>query len=228
MIVAIILARSNSKGIPHKNLRKVGGVSLVGRAILAAQKSEIFDRIIVSTDGDDIRIEAQSYNCEVVMRPIELADDKTTSINSMIYTIKKLRIFDGICFLLQPTSPLRTSNDILNAYSIFKKQMQGCLVSVTSCRQHPYKCIVENIHGVFNAVSEINFLEAPRQTLPVAYHPNGAIYINFINDILNYSRFFIEPISIYKMSKNSSIDIDTIQDLQIANEIITKDGKRYE
>ncbi|NLK66993.1 MAG: NTP transferase domain-containing protein [Campylobacteraceae bacterium] len=222
-VIAVILARAGSKGIKNKNLSEVGGVSLLARAILAAKNSGIFSEIIVSTDGENIALEAQKYGAKVVYRPLSLASDSATSIDAMLHALEELSLKDGIAVLLQPTSPLRNETHIKEAFLKFKQNKIGSLISVKKSTHHPFKSIVLD-GGEFRAVRELKDLESPRQLLPLSYDPNGAIYINFIEDLFKYRRFFIEPIDIYEMDQENSIDIDSLEDLQKANLVLEKKG----
>ncbi|QCD45342.1 cytidylyltransferase domain-containing protein [Campylobacter mucosalis] len=214
--VAVILARANSKGLVNKNLRKVGGISLVARAITQAINSGVFDKIILSTDGDEIAKEGFKYDIKVIKRPEYLASDTASSISAVLHALSELKIAKGTSVLLQPTSPLRTAKHIKEAFEIFTKTNTGSLVSVTECKSHPFKMIIEN-DSIFYPVNDLKSLELPRQILPKAYLPNGAIYINSIADLFEFKRFFIEPLNLYKMDEISSVDIDSLQDLKRAN-----------
>lgn len=221
MNIAIILARQNSKGIPLKNLQKVGGVSLLGRAILSAKNSSIFDKIVVSTDGELIADEAKKYDYVIVIkRPNELATDTATSISGVIHALDELAINNGICCLLQPTSPLRTAEHIIDAYELFKnQQFTGSIISACLIEHHPYKSLIlEN--GQYKEVRLLADLESPRQQLPKAYRPNGAIYFNDIQQLKSSQRFFNEPIALYEMNEQDSIDIDNQADLVRANQYL--------
>lgn len=224
-VLAIILARAGSKGIKDKNLQKVGTKSLLEIAINSAKNSQIFDDVIVSTDGQNLKQEALRCGARVVDRPLELAMDNSTSINSMIHALNELNLTKGICVLLQPTSPFRDENHIKEAFKKFQKSKKGSLISVKRSSFHPYKNLIfEN--DKFIPVKELKDLESPRQVLPPAFTPNGAIYINFIEDLLKFKRFFIEPINIYEMDEESSLDIDTNEDLQKANILLGTSNDR--
>lgn len=220
MNIAIILARQNSKGIPLKNLQTVGGISLLGRAILSAQNSGIFNKIVVSTDGDMIADEAKKYGVIIIKRPDELANDTATSIGGVIHALNELNIDNGICCLLQPTSPLRTDKHIVDAYELFSNQnLKGSIVSACITEHHPYKSLILE-KGQYQAVRLLADLESPRQQLPRAYRPNGAIYFNDIQQLKENQRFFNEPIALYEMNEIDSIDIDNQADLERANRYI--------
>ena len=222
--VAIILARQNSKGIPLKNLALVGGQSLLTRAVLAAEKSSIFTHIIISTDGDLIAEEAKKYDSvTLIRRPEYLANDVATSISGVLHALDELGIYEGSVCLLQPTSPLRSEKHIIEAYNLFLKQeKQGSVVSVCEAEHHPYKFLLKDEQDSYQPVRNLVDLESPRQTLPKAYRPNGAIYFNEIKLLREKKAFFFEPIALYSMSANESVDIDTPQDLIYANQILEK------
>lgn len=222
-MIAIILARQNSKGVPLKNLRQVGGVSLLARTIIEAQKSACFSRIIVSTDGEKIRAEAQKYGAEVVIRPDELATDTASSISGVVHCLQTLNIQSGYCALLQVTSPLRTAQHIqAAACKLFSSSSCKSLVSVCKAEHHPYKMILR-IDEQYAPVHQYGDLEKPRQVLPQAFRLNGAIYINQVKDLLSQNKFFIEPFELFEMSSEDSIDIDCEDDLKQVERILNKD-----
>ncbi|TNH06296.1 acylneuraminate cytidylyltransferase family protein [Testudinibacter sp. TR-2022] len=216
--IAIILARAGSKGIPNKNLQLVKGISLIGRAIISAQQCSYFNQIIVSTDGTSIAKEAEKYGAEVIIRPEHLATDRAKSIDSLLHVFSSKNITSGLSVMLQPTSPFRTSEDIMAAVKTHKITQRGlgCVVSVKEMEEHPYKMLIWD--GVsYTPISNAKYLEYPRQSLPRVVKHNGAIYVNRIEDLIQHHRFFIEPIGTYLMPEDRSIDIDTVEDLLKAN-----------
>lgn len=223
--IAIILARQNSKGIPLKNLQTVGGVSLLGRAIESAKQSGVFTHVVVSTDGDLIAQEAEKYTDVIIIkRPDELANDTATSISGVLHALDNLtkihKIQIDIVCLLQPTSPMRTAKHIQDSFALFEQQaFSGSVISASALSQHPYKCLVQ-VGDEYQPVHLLSDLESPRQQLPKAFAPNGAIYFNHINNLQKNQRFFNQPICLYEMNERDSLDIDTPDDLVYANQLI--------
>ncbi|AGW93678.1 cytidylyltransferase domain-containing protein [Cupriavidus sp. DF5525] len=217
--IAMIPARANSKGLPGKNLKRVGGISLIGRAIDAAHASGVIDRILVTTDGDAIAEEARRCGAEVAMRPPHLAEDHSRSIDAVCHALEALGVTQGLCLLLQPTSPLRTGADIAEAVRLYTKSGRGSVVSVCESAHHPYKTLLLQ-DGQYRPVLDMRAFEAPRQALPQAVQLNGAIYANRIEDLLVQRTFFCEPMAYYLMPMSRSIDIDSEADLALANHLV--------
>lgn len=219
-IVAIVTARGGSKGVPGKNLRPVGGISLVGRAIRAAAAAACFDRIVLTTDSPEIAAEGARHGALCIDRPARLADDGAKSIDAVLDTLDQLaargEAFD-LCVLLQPTSPLRTAADINAAVERFRALKTGCLFSVCACEHHPLKTMLVQ-DGQLVAVRDPALLEAPRQSLPAAFRPNGAIYVNRVDDLRRVRSFFVQPFHFVEMDATRSLDIDSEADLALANQ----------
>lgn len=218
--VAVIPARGGSKGIKDKNLQLVGQHSLVARAILVAKEVNCIDKVIVSTDSDKIAQEAIAYGALVHKRSAKNSGDFAKTIDVLKEMIEDMGLQNDICVLLQPTSPLRDSQDVLRAIRQYEENyQQGSVATVVSSEYHPFKMIVKTDLG-FVPVTILSDLEEPRQKLPKAFRVNGAVYVIAFYDLLKEQSFFVQPQAFIEMSEQNSIDIDTYTDLQRANQML--------
>ena len=231
-ILGLITARGGSKGIPDKNIRNLVGKPLIAWTIEAALSSLCLDRVIVSTEDDRIADLALQYGAKVpFMRPAELAQDRSSSVDVAIHALKWLSEFEGYSpdyvMLLQPTSPLRTSKDIQQAVSIVSEDPTASVVSVTQAHPHPYwmKTVLPN--GSLSDIFPAEKVPTRRQDLPPAYAFNGAIYIVKPEVLLTQKTFIPENTLAYIMPPENSLDIDTPWEFYLA-ELILKDRLRYE
>lgn len=222
--LALIPARGGSKGLKDKNIRQLNNKPLLAYTIEAAKESRIFDRIIVSTDSEEIAAVALKYGAEVpFMRPKELATDTASSMDVLIYTIELLQEsndkYDYVA-LLQPTSPLRTSQDIVGAVNLLIEKNANSVVSVCKVEHSPLwsNTLPEDLSLKDFIRPEIRNLR--RQDLPIFYRLNGAIYIVKVSYILESKDFFGQESYAYIMPVNRSVDIDTELDLVLAEVLL--------
>lgn len=221
-ILALILARGGSKGLPGKNILPLKDKPLIAWTIESAKKSKYIDRIVLSTDSNEIAEVAQKFGCDVpFMRPAELAKDSTPSIDPIIHALQALpREFDSV-LILQPTSPLRSTDDIDGIIEYFYTEQASTAVSVTEVESHPYWTF--RIEGAKLVPFIDDGLKATRrQDLPPAYSINGALYLTKTDFVLK-NRALIDPQTIaYKMPQERSIDIDTGEDLALCEFYLQK------
>lgn len=214
-IVAIITARGGSKGLPKKNVLPLNGKPLIAYTIEAAVKSHIFDKVVVTTDDEEIKNVSLSFGAEVIDRPAELATDSASSIDVLLHALESLQEEQFTHFmLLQPTSPLRDKYHIREAVDLYKEQRGNSLVSVVEEQHPPYKLLVENGEEVIPLFSE-KHLTMPRQQLLKTYRINGAMYLANTVLFLSSKNLFEKPLFIYKMSQKNSMDIDNQDDLNL-------------
>ena len=221
--IAIIPARSGSKGVKDKNIRDLCGKPLMSYTIEAALNSGEFDEIMVSTDSEKYAEIAKECGASVpFLRSSETATDKASSwdmVNEVLTGYKKLgKVFDTFC-LLQPTSPLRDAEDIKNAYSIYREKADFAVVSVCEAEHSPLWCGHLPESGEF-----INFLSTEsmkqRQAGKKYYRLNGAIYIVNCKRFENESFLYQQGSFAYIMPQNKSVDIDTEIDFKLAEVIM--------
>jgi CMP-N,N'-diacetyllegionaminic acid synthase len=225
-VIALITARGGSKSIPRKNIKMLAGKPLIAWTIEAALQSRKVDRVLISTDDDEIAKVAQSLGVEVpFLRPSELAQDDSSHIAVVLHALEMLR--EGICFeedsllLLQPTSPCRTSDDIDNAVALGERVSADAVIGVTAVENHPYltKRIREDGTLEDFMTSDIPYLR--RQDLPPAYGINGALYLNRCRSLLAEKTFTPRRTHPYIMLPEHSLDVDTEWDFHLAELVLT-------
>ena len=223
--LAIIPARSGSKGLPDKNIKLLNGVPLLAYSIKAAQESNMFDEIMVSTDSKKYADIAMQYGASVpFLRSEELSGDSAGSwgvVMEVLRCYQKLgSVFDTVC-LLQPTSPLRTADDIIAGYELLKCKCADAVTSVCEAEHSPLWCMTL---GEDLSLSEFNKRDEdrPRQQLPIYYRLNGAIYIRKIFYFYDVIKIKDDSDFAYVMPKKRSVDIDTVFDFSYADYIMRK------
>lgn len=228
-ILAIIPARSGSKRIPKKNIRMLHRKPLLVYTIDAVKNSNHVTRFVVSTDDYNIAQVSQSSGAEVIMRPLELARDETPTEDVIINVLEQLQnkeqYIPELIILLQPTSPLRTTEDIDNAIKIFLTSSSKSLISVTEYDHTPY--------WAFRIEKEILKQEFNRgslkrsQDVPKLYRPNGSIFIIRVETFLKNRSFYTNQILPYVMPRERSIDIDDEFDFSFAEFLLKKNEGKH-
>lgn len=223
-ILAIIPARGGSKRIPNKNIIDLCNNPLISYSILAAKSSEYIERIIVSTDDKRITEVSETYGVEVLKRPKNLALDNTPTIDVVIHALDALKeknYTPSIIILLQPTSPLRTTNDIDNAITLFLNSNYESLISVCELGHSPFWSLKIK-DGFLKPLFGKKYFKMRSQDFEKAYRPNGAIFITKPETINKYRSFYTKNIVPFIMPIESSIDIDGEIDLMLAELFIQK------
>jgi CMP-N,N'-diacetyllegionaminic acid synthase len=213
-VLALIPARGGSKTLPRKNVLRVGDRPLLAWTIEAARAARCVDRLILSSDDEEIIEVARQYGCDVpFVRPVNLATDTTPTIDVVIHALDAVPGYDVVA-LLQPTSPLRTGADIDAACAMLEARGAPSCVSVALAEQSPYWMYSLEEGGGLKAVLGDHREFNRRQELPPIYVLNGAIYIAEI-DWLRRTRSFASAATLgYIMPRERSIDIDTAADFE--------------
>ncbi|MCW5939055.1 MAG: acylneuraminate cytidylyltransferase family protein [Fimbriimonadaceae bacterium] len=212
--------------MPGKNLCEVGGVSLIGRAVRAALESGVIDRTVVSTDCQKIAAEAERHGADVpYLRPAELATDRASSLEVALHALQweeENRSPVDELVLLQPTSPLRSADDVrLSSASL--RDGAPAVVSVVESEAHPWFLSTLLDDGILSP-----FMPPPegywrRQDVPRVYRPNGAVYWIKTSVLLTEKTFMPIGTRAYVMPADRSVDIDTRDDLEFARWLVTRD-----
>jgi len=221
-VLAIIPARSGSKGIPLKNIKKLNKKPLVQYTIDVAKKCKMIDRVIVSTDDKKIANICKKLGAEVpFLRPKKISGDLSPMENVVSHAVDFLEnesYFPDIIVLLQPTSPFRSDKEIDKAIRIFSKSKATSLVEVKKTNNHPYKSFKKKNELLIPF--EMNFQKYhARQTLPEIFYPTGSLYIFWNKTLKKYNSIYGTKILTY-LQDNETIDIDTEFDFFIAEMMI--------
>lgn len=212
-VLAIIPARGGSKGVPGKNIRLLNGKPLIAWTIEEVEKSKYIDRAIVSTEDDAIIKAALQYRGDVPFkRPDYLAQDGTAGTLPVMHAIEQLPGYDYIV-LLQPTSPLRSYEDMDACIELCVKS-NATVASVTEPEKNPYWMF--QLGAKEQLIPLMGRVEALlRQDLPKVYSLNGAVYVSSVEEFKKTGVFITEQTVGYVMPRERSIDIDTLIDFQI-------------
>jgi N-acylneuraminate cytidylyltransferase/CMP-N,N'-diacetyllegionaminic acid synthase len=223
-VLALIPARGGSKGLPGKNIRPLAGKPLITWTIEAALQSRLCDQVMVSADDEKIAAVARQYGAAVpFMRPPELAADEASSMDVIIHAMnwqnEHGQSFDWL-LLLQPTSPLRSFEDIRKAAELLTKKRAAAVVSVCESEHSP---LWMNIIGP--DLNMRDFLAGEhqnknRQQLGKYYRLNGAIYLARWDFLMERRSFFSENTYAYIMEPERSADIDRELDFKFAEFLI--------
>lgn len=222
-ILAIIPARAGSKRVPQKNIRNFCGKPLIAWTIEAALNSKIFDEIIVNSDSEEILSIGKEYGASTPFRrPASLATDNATSTDVILHTIQYYeennKAFD-IIVLLQPTSPLKTSDHIQEAIDLYIDKKASSVISVCEL-EHPIQwCNTLDKSLDMNNFLSKNVNNKRSQDLDQHYRLNGAIYILDTEKFKKHKTSIIPNSFAYIMEQYASIDIDTELDFTIAEAI---------
>jgi YrbI family 3-deoxy-D-manno-octulosonate 8-phosphate phosphatase len=221
--LALIPARGGSKGIPRKNIRLFAGYPLIAWSIAAAKQSELVTRVIVSTDDGEIAAVAHEYGAETpFLRPVELAQDKTTDLPVFEHALKWLEDVEGyhpdVIVQLRPTSPIRPRRMVDDAIRILLEHADAdCVRGVVPAAQNPFKMWRFNGEGKpLNPLLEDDGIaepyNAPRQILPPVYWQTG--HIDAIRDATIAQKKSLTGDIIYPLliDPKYTVDIDNLSD----------------
>jgi len=226
-ILATISARGGSKGVPGKNIRDLGGAPLIAWTIREARRSQYIDRLIVSSDDPGILAVARANGAETpFVRPHELARDDTPGVDPVLHAVQALQPeeYDYVV-LLQPTSPLRTVEDIDGCVRLCLDNSWPCCISVCEADKSPYFMFQMDQNNRLAPVIKQDSYHTRRQDLPKVCAPNGAVYVA---DCLwlSRTRSYLTPETRgYEMPPDRSRDVDSLLDFDICELLLRKAGR---
>lgn len=230
-MLAIIPARGGSKGLPGKNIKELNGKPLIAYAIEAALKSKYIDRVIVTTDAEDIADVARKYGADVpFMRPDYLASDTAAAIDVYLHATEFVmnEMGDKIdkFMVLLPTAPMRTSKHIDDAVDFFNEKQATTLISIKKAETPVTWYMNKDEHGrIENAGFGIGNAVTNRQVNSNYFIPNGAIYILDYDLLKNRRTYYCDNTVGFEMLAEDSVDIDTLTEFKFA-EMLVKERER--
>jgi N-acylneuraminate cytidylyltransferase/CMP-N,N'-diacetyllegionaminic acid synthase len=231
-ILAIIPARGGSKGIPNKNIINLNDKPLIQYTIEAAKNSQKIDRIFLSSDNNEIIKTARKLGVNSrYIRPSHLANDTATAVDvvldALIWLKENENYVPDAVLLLQPTSPLRISEDIDQAIKQFVLESTDSLVSVHKMIEHPNECVFDIENKDWKYLAKENKNATRRQDYKNDfYYINGALYLANVNFFKKEKVFIKEKnTSFYVMPHERGIDIDEYYDLDMARMILQREKK---
>lgn len=217
--LGLVACRGGSKGIPRKNLLKINGKELITIAAEAALSTPEIDQVICSTDSEELADTAKQANLRVpFIRPKELALDDTPMLPVLEHALKWIEKNDQVTVervvIVDPTAPLRTSEDISKVINLFSSKEADLALSVHLSHQNPYFNMLEKGENDFFKLplgDEENY--GSRQSAPIVYSINTLCWVYSRNAIVNEKKRIPKKTIIYEFPENLSIDIDTYEDL---------------
>lgn len=224
--LAIIPARGGSKRLPRKNVLPLAGKPLINWSIEAGLNSQYINKVLVSSDDDEVLSIAQQAGADIIRRPAELAQDGSTSFDAIKHAIDNTEAHDYVV-LLQPTSPLRTSQHIDEAIQLLEHKNADAVISVTTMEHSPlWANTLPSDDSMVGFLRE-EVLDLRSQELGSHYRLNGAIYIAKTDKLLAAGSFFLKDnVYAYKMPNEYSVDIDTELDFNWAEFLLNASRRR--
>ena len=218
-VLAVILARGGSKGLPRKNVLDCAGKPLIAWTIEAGQAACYVDRLILSSDDDEIMRIAEDYGCEVpFQRPSELAQDDSTSMEALLHALGQLPEYDYVV-LLQPTSPFRIAEDIDACIEKMHKEKAPACVSVTKTDKPPEWMYTLQSRDRLAPVLPKKDRVTRRQEAKPTYVLNGAVYVADTSWLYEHKSFLRKETMAYVMPSERAVDIDGEMDMQLVKAV---------
>jgi len=223
--IAVIPARSGSKGLPDKNIRNLAGKPLLVYSVESAVSSGMFDTVMVSTDSERYADIARKAGAEVpFLRSSEMSSDHAGSwdaVEEVLANYRKLgKTFDTVT-LLQPTSPLRTAQDIRDAFRVMKEKNANAVVSVCEMDHSPLQCDVLPEDGCMDQFVSKAAREKRRQDMETYYRVNGAVYLVKTPYLLEDHDICRNRSYALIMDRKRSVDIDNEIDFRLAEVLLS-------
>lgn len=220
-VLCIIPARGGSKGVPRKNLAKLGKFNLLQISIRQCLDEGIFNKIVVSSEDEEILKVAMKFeNVEVIERPMRLAQDHSSSVEVIEHALETLRTkgeFFGLVCLVEATSPLRRKGDIASAVGFLQKNSQNFDACVTVCevRENPTLQFRDWNGRLIPILGKLPTIMR-RQELEVLYYPYGGVYVSKVTKLIEVKNFYTSRLASVVLKSDQALEIDNSWELEFA------------
>jgi len=224
----VIPARGGSKGLPGKNLRQLGALSLIGHAVASVREAALLTRFIVSTDSAEIAEEAKHHGAEVpFLRPSEFATDQAGMLPVLQHAVRWLEASGGVrpdlVVTLQPTSPFRTGAEIDATIEKVVNTGADSAQTLSEASYHPY--YMKTLEGDLTvALFPEGHKYVRRQDAPTVYQPSGAVYVTRYDTLMARGQILGDDNRGVVMGFEASVNIDTEWDFLLA-ELLLRGGR---
>ncbi len=220
-VLALILARGGSKGLPGKNLRPLLGLPLLAHSVRQARAARSVSRTVVSTDDDGIAATARGHGAEVIARPAAISGDRAASESALLHALDYLRDHerwqpDLVCFL-QCTSPIRAHDDIDRAVATLQAEGADSLLSVSPSHRFLWR---REGDGAGTAINYDWRARPRRQDMAPQYVENGSIYLFRPADFRASGNRLNGRIALHEMHENAALEIDSLLDFQMVDTVL--------
>ena len=232
--LGLVCARGGSKGVPGKNIRLLEGKPLIAYAIETGLRIKQIERVVVSTDSEEIARIARDFGAETpFMRPARLAADNSSEWLVWRHAIEHMRdvegrAYDGIV-VLPAVAPLRTDEDVIKCIDLFSREETDIVITVTEASRSPYfNMVCENGDGLARLVIQSEAKIVRRQDVPEVYDMTTIAYVAEPNFVLKAESMFDGKVRFVEVPKERALDIDTELDFAIAEFLFRNQLKRKE
>lgn len=229
-VLALIPARGGSKGVPGKNLRKVGGRSLIERAASAVRDSGVVDQVLVSTDSEEIAEHARKAGAEVpFLRPAELASDAASMVPVIRHAITAFEGFAGVkvdtLVFTEPTVPFRTADHVEKAMERFRRSDCRSVITVCPLERKPENIFVKGADGhLARYIREPSEHFTNRQDMAVLCRLSSGVYVVGRDTFMDADSLVVDPVGFVETTALESINIDEEIDFLLAEVVAERFG----
>tara|TARA_B100000795_G_C22801739_1_gene442303 strand:+ start:2669 stop:3358 length:690 start_codon:yes stop_codon:yes gene_type:complete len=216
-IYCVIPARGGSKRIKNKNIVMFNKKPLIYYSINAAKKTNLFKKIVVSTDSNRIKFLSEKFGAVVPFkRAKSISEDKSSSIDVLKDVIKRINIKDDYIFFVYPTSPTINQNDLIKAWKKIKKEKADCLIAVKEYESNPLRSLVLDKNTGYLKFKFKKYQRKNSQDLPKLYQDSGSFYIFNIKSLMKSKLFIPKKTIAFHLKKYDYVDINDQEDLEFS------------